>query len=122
MIAPRSRYMPDRRLGLVPLVSLTFLLVMFAIRLLLWVMTPAEAALTLPLMAKTAAVGLLFDLATLSYGLLPVALYLLLAPRRLIEARWHDWLIRCLFFAFAAVLLFDAAAEYFFFDEFGTLL
>lgn len=112
--------MPNRRLGLVPLVSLTFLLVMFAIRLLLWAMTPPEAALSLPLLVKAAATGLLFDLATLSYALLPVALYLLLAPRRLVEARWHDWLVRCLFFAFAAVLLFDAAAEYFFFDEFGT--
>lgn len=112
--------MPNRRLGLLPLVSLTFLLVMFAIRLLLWAMTPPEAALSLPLLVKAAATGLFFDLATLSYALLPVALYLLLAPRRLVEARWHDWLIRCLFFAFAAVLLFDAAAEYFFFDEFGT--
>jgi phosphoglycerol transferase MdoB-like AlkP superfamily enzyme len=112
--------MPNRRLGLVPLVSLTFLLVMFAIRLLLWAMTPPEAALSLSLLFKAAATGLLFDLATLSYALLPVALYLLLTPRRLVEARWHDWLVRCLFFVFAAVLLFDAAAEYFFFDEFGT--
>jgi phosphoglycerol transferase MdoB-like AlkP superfamily enzyme len=112
--------MSNRRLGLVPLVSLTFLLVMFAIRILLWIMTPAEAALSLPLLLKAAAVGLVFDLATLSYSLVPVALYLLLAPRRLVAVRWHDWLVRCLFFVFVAVLLFDAAAEYFFFDEFGT--
>lgn len=112
--------MSNRRPGLVTLVALTFLLTMFAIRILLWAMTPSEAALTAPLLLKAAAMGLVFDLATLSYGLLPLALYLLLAPRRLIDARLHGWMLRLLFFLFSATLLFDAAAEYFFFDEFGA--
>lgn len=112
--------MTHRRLGLITLVSLTFLLAMFAIRMLLWGMTPADGAPGLLLLAKAAAMGLVFDLATLSYALLPVALYLLLAPRRLTNARLHTWLLYLLFSLFCGVLLFDAAAEYFFFDEFGT--
>src|SRR5512139_3541340 len=98
--------MPNRRLGLITLVSLTFLVVMAAIRLTLWTMTPAGAALTIPLLLKSAAAGLIFDLATLAYALLPVAFYLLLVPRRLARSRYHVWLIRPCFFLFACVLFF----------------
>lgn len=112
--------MSNRLLGLVTLVSSTFLLMMAATRLTLWMMTPPEAALAFPLLLKAAATGLVFDLATLAYALLPVAVYLLLVPRRLTISRYHIWLLRLCFFLFASVLLFNACAEYFFFDEFGT--
>lgn len=112
--------MTKRPLGLIPLVSLTFLIMMAVTRLTLWIIAPAEAALSIPLLLKAAAVGLAFDLATLAYALLPVALYLLLAPRRLIRSPYHTWLLRACFFLFSAVLIFNACSEYFFFDEFGT--
>ena len=67
-----------------------------------------------------AATGLVFDLSTLAYALLPVALYLLLVPRRLATHRAHGWLVRLLFLLFLGVLIFDGCAEYLFFDEFGT--
>ncbi len=111
-----KRYKPD----LVLLISIVFLAVMGVIRGVLWSMTPADAALKLPLLLKTATTGLYFDLATLAYALLPVALYLLLAPRRITGSRYHSWFIRFCFLLFMAVLIFDACAEYFFFDEFAT--
>jgi len=106
--------------GLITLISITFLAVMGSIRGVLWSMTPIDAALKLPLLLKTATTGLYFDLATLAYALLPVALYLLLAPRRVTGSRYHSWFIRFCFLLFMAVLIFDACAEYFFFDEFAT--
>jgi len=112
--------MPKRRPGLITLVSCTFLAASAAIRIMLLCMTPDGAGLTLPLLFKAAATGFFFDLATLSYALLPVALYLILVPRRFSGQRWHDWLLRALFTAYLAVLIFDACAEYLFFDEFGT--
>ncbi|MBT1071821.1 LTA synthase family protein [Pelotalea chapellei] len=112
--------MSQRRIGLVTLVSLTFLAISTAIRILLCAMTPKGAGLSFAFLLKVMATGLVFDLATLSYALLPVALYLLLVPRRFATQQWHHWLVRSLFTLFTAALIFDACAEYFFFDEFST--
>ncbi len=112
--------MPQRRPGLITLVSITFIAVSTAIRLMLLAMTPKGAGLGAALLLKTAAMGLFFDLVTLSYALLPVALYLILVPRRVAGHRAHVWLLRLLFAAYLGVLVFDACSEYLFFDEFGT--
>lgn len=112
--------MTYRRLGLVPFISLFFLAASAAIRIMLGIMTPAGAGLTIPLLFKAAATGFIFDLATLAYALLPVALYLLLVPRRIATNHRHSWLVQTLFLLYVAVLIFDGCAEYFFFDEFGT--
>ena len=112
--------MPKHRLGLVAFVSCTFLAFSTAIRVMLCLMTPKGAGLTFAMLLKAAAAGLLFDLATLAYALLPLALYLLLATRRFATHRWHPWLVRLFFTLFLSVLIFEGCAEYFFFDEFGT--
>ncbi len=112
--------MPKRGPGLVALVSSIFMVAATATRILLWVLTPTEAGLTLPLLLKAAATGVVFDLATLSYALLPLAIYLLLVPRRFKSKGWHSLAIRLLFTLFTGVLIFTACAEYLFFDEFGT--
>ena len=112
--------MPLRRPGLVALVCCTFLAVSAAIRAMLCLMVPKGAGLTLAMLLKASAVGLVFDLATLAYALIPFALYLMLAPRRFTTHRFHPWLVRFFFTLFLAVLIFDGCAEYIFFDEFGT--
>jgi len=112
--------MPKRRVGLVTLVSLAFLCASTAIRIILYSMTPKGGGVTFVLLLKSAAIGLVFDLATLSYALLPLALYLLMVPRRIVGRWWHVWLVRVFFTLFVAVLIFNGCAEYFFFDEFGT--
>ena len=112
--------MLKQRVGLASLVSLTFLFISTAIRILLYALTPKGAELTFPLLLKSAATGLVFDLATLSYLLVPLALYLILVPRRITGHRWHNRLVMVFFTLFVAVLIFDGCAEYFFFDEFGT--
>lgn len=112
--------MQNRTVGLVAFVSLVFIAAMNIIRSLLWIMTPADAALSLPLLFKAAATGLLFDLATLAYILVPMACYLLLVPRRFVLSSIHPWVVRCMFLLFTCALIFDACAEYLFFDEFAT--
>lgn len=112
--------MPALQSGLISLVSLTFLVASTAIRILLFTMATKSADLQAPLILKTAITGLVFDLATLSYVLIPLALYLLAVPRSFTRKRWHIWLVRVLFTLYFAVLIFDGCAEYFFFDEFGT--
>lgn len=83
-------------------------------------LTPKGAGLTLSLLVQAALTGFIFDAATLAYGILPLALYLLLAPRRMTGHRWHPWLVRFFYLLFVASLVFDGCAEYFYFREFGT--
>jgi len=69
------------------------------------------------LLARIYATGLFFDCVTFSYLLIPFGLYAIFAPDRLFNCRPIAWLA---FFVFTYALLFDIAAEYFFFAEFGT--
>ena len=108
------------KIGLITVSSLTFILFMTAIRLLLWLQLPHEAAIGVITGIKVLATGFVFDLATLSYALIPVALYLLLVPRRLITAPFHSRIILIAYFLYIAALYFDLCAEYLFFDEFAT--
>jgi len=110
----------QKRYGILTVVSVTFLGVMTLVRVLLILSTPPGSGVTLPLTGRVMATGLLFDAATLSYALIPVALYLLVMPRSVTTSRLHGWVITFLYTLFVGVLLFDAAAEYLFFQEFGT--
>jgi phosphoglycerol transferase MdoB-like AlkP superfamily enzyme len=65
-------------------------------------------------------VGLVYDLAFISYGMLPLALYLLLCPARFWHSSAHRWLMRGVFVCSLYVMLFVGVAEWLFWDEFGV--
>ncbi|MBB6341484.1 phosphoglycerol transferase MdoB-like AlkP superfamily enzyme [Pseudomonas fluvialis] len=65
-------------------------------------------------------IGLLYDLAFLSYALLPLGLYLALCPPRLWQRRGHQLWLQGLLGATVFVMLFSAVAEWLFWDEFGV--
>lgn len=109
-----------RNLGIISLFSLIYLAIATVTRTVLLAMVPKGSGLTVPLVAQAYAAGLLFDVAALAYLLIPAALYLILAPRRLVEHRKHAWLVRAAFLVIIAALIFGAVAEYFFFEEFAT--
>lgn len=66
------------------------------------------------------AVGFVFDLAAALGLTLPLAIYLTLVPERWIARRWQRGLLTAGLFLFTYGVLFVAAAEYFFFDEFSS--
>lgn len=66
------------------------------------------------------AIGLLYDLAFLTYAALPLGLYLLLCPPSIWRRRWHQWFLQGVFFLTLFVTLFVAVAEWLFWDEFGV--
>ena len=72
------------------------------------------------LLATIFATGFFFDCVTFSYFAVPFALVLLLLPDRARSGRYMRPFTYAAFFAATYFLLFDAAAEYFFFEEFGT--
>ena len=65
-------------------------------------------------------IGLLYDVAFLSYALLPLGLYLALCPPRLWQRRGHQLWLQGLLGATIFVMLFSAVAEWLFWDEFGV--
>jgi phosphoglycerol transferase MdoB-like AlkP superfamily enzyme len=72
------------------------------------------------LLAMIFATGFFFDCVTFSYMAIPFALVLFLLPDRARRSRYMRPFTYAAFLAVTYFLLFDAAAEYFFFDEFGT--
>lgn len=64
--------------------------------------------------------GFVYDLAAACYLAIPVALYLLILPDRIFASRFHRILSIGFFFIVLYCLLFIAAAEWFFWDEFGV--
>lgn len=66
------------------------------------------------------AIGLLYDLAFLTYAALPLGLYLLLCPPVLWRHRGHQWFLQGVFLLTLFVTLFVAVAEWLFWDEFGV--
>ncbi|MBA1243752.1 LTA synthase family protein [Pseudomonas japonica] len=65
-------------------------------------------------------VGFAYDVAFISYAMLPLGLYLLVCPARLWRWRPHRWLLRSVFAFSVFVMLFVAVAEWLFWDEFGV--
>ena len=66
------------------------------------------------------AVGAVYDLVTALALFAPFALYLALIPRRWYNSRWQRKLVAGLFTAAVFGLLYLAAVEFFFFDEFDA--
>ena len=72
------------------------------------------------LLARIYGTGLFFDLVTFFYFALPFVIYLTALPDRVYNHAWHQPFVQAFFFFVTAALVFNAAAEYLFFDEFGT--
>jgi phosphoglycerol transferase MdoB-like AlkP superfamily enzyme len=64
--------------------------------------------------------GFFYDLVNAAYFIIPMMLYLWLAPQRLYGKRWHGVVLIVLVTLFTFLLLFNAVAEWFFWEEFNT--
>ena len=114
---PKLHYAQIRYLSIVVLAWLT----VFALtRSLLLASHLAEANISISNLVGLYAVGLIYDLSFLLYATLPMALYLLLCPRKLWQQSWHKKLMACVMGLSLYVMLFTAVAEWLFWDEFGV--
>jgi len=64
--------------------------------------------------------GFFYDLANAAYFIIPLMLYLWLVPQRLYGKRWHGVVLVVLVTVCTFLLLFNAVAEWFFWEEFNT--
>lgn len=110
-----------RRLNLVLLFGLLFVLVQTATRFGLLLMSSGDAAWDASLLVSFFW-GLLFDLGAAAFASLPLVLLLTILPRNAFDHRPFRLLLHVLGVVTIGILLFDAAAELIFWDEFGARL
>ncbi|HEX4859162.1 MAG TPA: LTA synthase family protein [Usitatibacteraceae bacterium] len=110
-----------------PRIALPFAVVVLSLSLLVWLLLRgtlwAKAGLTqIPLDEglRGMVLGLWFDAATIAYLLLPLCLLAAFLPERWRQSRVLGWVRTGTLAAIIAVLLFGAAAEWLFWDEFST--
>jgi len=65
-------------------------------------------------------IGWLYDLANAAYFTIPLVVYLWLIPGKFYMKYWHRFILYGIFYVSTFVLLFNAAAEWFFWDEFSS--
>lgn len=65
-------------------------------------------------------IGLFYDLINAAYFILPLMLYIWLLPGRIMNKRWHRFVLYGIFFFFTFGLLFNIVSEWFFWDEFSS--
>lgn len=114
---PRLQYAQLRYLSIILLV---WLAVFFLTRSVLLISHLGDAGITPVNLLGLYAVGLVYDLSFLLYAAAPMALYLLLCPAWLWQRRWHQRLLIGVAAVSIFVMLFTAAAEWLFWDEFGV--
>ncbi|WJW75391.1 LTA synthase family protein [Thiohalobacter sp. IOR34] len=108
------------RYGAVFLFAALTVLVSLLLRTALLLKTGSAADLAPLSLLQVYGVGLLYDLVTASYLSLPLVVYLTLLPERIYRSRWHRPLMILFLLGGIYLLLFDAVAEWLFWDEFET--
>lgn len=108
------------RFGLAIVLVLLLTGISFLTRLAFLVYSWADVAASFGNLLGIFFLGLFFDLINSAYFVIPVMLYLWLIPQRVYGQRWHRVVLMVLLTFFTFLLLFNAVAEWFFWEEFNT--
>ncbi|MEK6742740.1 MAG: LTA synthase family protein [Nitrospirota bacterium] len=120
MTTPSAFQPIKNRFRILYLLSLVFLLQSLAVRIVLFVKALPGMTHDPLVLVEMVSVGFLYDCITFAYCAIPFTLLLALLPERAYLHRSFRFFMHGVFFAVLFILLFDAAAEYLFFDEFET--
>lgn len=111
-----NRYILQR----IGIVALVFIVLQVLLRIAFLVWEFSNINFSTAVLAKTFGMGLVYDIATFSYFLIPYMLYLVFLPRRL-HLSVFDAIITTITYALVVyLLLFDTVAEWVFWDEFSV--
>jgi phosphoglycerol transferase MdoB-like AlkP superfamily enzyme len=108
------------RFRLVWFLLVVLIVVSFLTRVILMICANDLAELTFENIIGIFSIGLLYDFINAGYFIIPCLIYLWLVPESLFRKSGQRFIVSVLVFLFTSILLFNAAAEYFFWDEFGT--
>ncbi|MBX2945679.1 MAG: sulfatase-like hydrolase/transferase [Cyclobacteriaceae bacterium] len=102
------------------MVALLLIFISTVTRILLLGKSATDFDFTISNLLGVFTIGLFYDVVNAAYFCIPLALYFWFVPRTIFNKPWHRYLIYILFFIFTTILLFNAAAEWLFWDEFNT--
>ena len=70
-------------------------------------------------LAKTFAVGFIYDTVTAFYYFIPLTLYLIFIPQKIFNSTIHKKILAIIAFCIIYAMIFNGISEYFFWEEFG---
>jgi len=108
------------RFGGIILLFIVFVIISFTSRTVLLGMSFSEVNTGIFSLLRVYAIGLFFDSVAFSYFIIPYVLFLIFVPDRFFNSTFHKWFAYIAFFVAFAILLFNGASEYFFWEEFGV--
>ena len=116
-----SAFQPlNNRFGILLPLSLVFLAQSLVVRMVLFIKALPGMTLDPFILLKMWGVGVFYDCVTFTYCAIPFAILLVIVPERVYRHRSFRFVLHGVLFAVLFILLFDAVAEYLFFDEFET--
>ncbi len=117
---PSIQRILSHRFGTAALLVGLVLIISFLTRIVLLVKSFSGVDFTILNLSGIFILGLFYDLINAGYFIIPLMLYLWIAPDKLFRKNWHRFLLYGIFFFFTFGLLFNAVSEFFFWDEFNS--
>lgn len=111
--------LPKNRAGVILLFYALAIGISMILRVALMIKSWADLDFSFLTLAGIFFLGLVSDVLSTSYAAIPLAFYLWLVPQRFFETLTNKYILNGLFFIIIFLLLFGAAAEWFFWDEFS---
>ncbi len=108
------------RFGSLWLLAMIVVSVSFVTRLILFIYSYHSFDFSIANLLGVWIIGFFYDIINASYVALPLILFLWLMPERIYQKKGHHFVLYGLFFFFISLLLFNAVAEGFFWEEFNT--
>jgi Phosphoglycerol transferase and related proteins, alkaline phosphatase superfamily len=118
MISSLFRKAGEFRFRYIVCLGLIFIVLNFALRLTLQIYFPSVLPFSAPMLSNLVK-GVINDCATLAFALLFPATLILLPTNRFLLYRVGQYYSRLIIFLFSGVFLFQAVAEFFFWEEFA---
>ncbi|PCJ22667.1 MAG: sulfatase [Flavobacteriales bacterium] len=110
----------SKRYKLLTVFGLVFLILSFITRIVFYIWSFQSIDFSIVNLFKIIGTGLFFDIGTVSFFLLPYALYLLLLPNKFNGSRFDKIITHFSFFVGLLIFIFTAFSEFTFWEEFKT--
>ncbi len=112
-------YITSQRTGLLVLVVVLLIGISTLTRIAFLIVSASGFDFSILNVLGVFALGFFYDLVNGAYFIIPFAIYLWLIPTRIFNKPYHRYILYGWFFLFLYGLLFNAVAEWFFWDEFA---
>lgn len=114
------RYIHHGRFRNVILLMKIIIFISMITRVIFLLYSLSDVDITIPTLAGIFIIGIFYDLVNACYFSIPLLVYTWLVPEGQYTRKWNRYTLYGLFFVLTYILLFNAVAEWFFWEEFNT--